>query len=659
MGTLSMNDIYGMQRIPRRRSYAGMPMRRYNNVRMSGMGGMGGFFDNFKYLFRSKHTGGGAPAPAAPNQATINQVKRAQEQAESSLASMRTMIQGAQSSLMQITGMATEDPTVLQYKQQADAAFAEMQSIVRDADMLIGDFESRYSAERSKGGDYASGFVAEAQDMARQFNRALSQVTLGSSAVNMALAQARRRVKEAAEIVRQEEQDRLREERRLADLAAEQQRQIQAEEDARIEEEQRQADLAAAAAEADVEMRRMMLEEQRLAREAQYAREEAERERIRAAEQARIAAEQRRYEMELAAEERKYQIEQERILREEERQLRREEREAEMQRLVMMQELAAKGIPVPSLTTEEEEPTPVPGGIPGLPAGAQPVPGMPGYMMVDDAAYGAYGAAMPAIPGYGMQPTIPAMPAYGAAPMYQPYGMVPQQVPPGYAATMPPAPMAAPAPVAAPMAAQAPMPAYQQGAMPQAPQAMPAYQQTVTAPAPGMQWAAFDPGTEMFGMGGLGALVPSATMQGAMIEEGYQMTPPDQSGTIHLIRPDGSRGPSFTMASAMSKGMITDTYVTPDGKTGERVVFTPPGDGGDGTTEAVAGTIQELIRGVTSVMTERERRKAAKYGPSFLPASISAPAAPRGIPGWAIGVGALGVFGAIVYGITRKKGKKG
>jgi chemotaxis protein histidine kinase CheA len=324
---------------------------------------------------------------------------------------------------------------------------------------------------------------------------------------------------------------------------------------AALEEAQRQRETAA-------EARREAAEQQARQESAQaradaIAREDALTARQEAAEAAKQAASEARQQAVLAAEDRKAAMAQEAEIRREEAQLRREEREAELQRLMTMQELAAKGLP--SLFSppgaDAYGPT-VPGAAfsmpPGYPAGG--VPGAPS----------GYPGGYPGMP-QGPYPGLPA---------------------PGYAATPPQAPAAPPAWGTPPSAAQP-----TQGPLPE-----------------GMAWSSLSPGNELFGMGGMGAFVPTNNLRfrGAQLEQGYVLRGPARDGTYSILAPQGRQGLQNLSESDLS-GPLADM------ETGDMIYQPPPAASGGVTGQDVAAIISESIRGGTAVMAERERAKAARY----------------------------------------------
>lgn len=405
-----------------------------------------------------------------------------------------------------------------------------------------------------------------------------------------------------------------REKQEQARQAALQQRQI--EEQAAAEAEARRIE-AEVAAKAEAEARAAELEAEREARrfelqlkqqelEAQTAREEAERQRLAEQERLRREAEERKVQLELEreqrafeAEQRRLALEEERRLREEERQLRAQEREEELKRLMLLQELASAGLPAAF-----------------APPGATAVPAVPA-------------AAFPGIPGAP------------AAPAFVPPGAVAPTVPPAFPQQAP-APATPPAP---PPAAAGPVP-YQQSAPLTAPQA---------AAPPGFQWAAFDPGAEMFG---LGAPVPAGnpTLVGAQIEEGYVVVGPE-NGQYQIIRPDQS------VIYKTEDEMYSAIYDR------GRLIYYPPQQRPPSAAPQIAASIAQVLAAgagaAGQVFSERERRKAveAQVKAGYQPPVYAPP------PGYdrrrnGSGVGTVLVLGALGAGVvilavaSKKKSKK-
>jgi len=187
----------------------------------------------------------------------------------------------------------------------------------------------------------------------------------------------------------------------------------------------------------------------------------------------------------------------------------------------------------------------------------------------------------------------------------------------------------------------------------------------VTGPGeapPGFAWAAFDPGGEMFGLSGLGALKPTLnpTLQGGMIEEGWDISGPNDAGSYTIRRPNGQGFGTYT-EDQLFQGVVRDP-------SSNSIVFVPPSSrptsSASEITGEVASTLREVIRGVASVMTAQERRRAARYGaaPTGGTPVLSTGATTgrsSGMPSvvW-VGLGVLGA-GAVVAVLTRrKKGKE-
>lgn len=381
--------------------------------------------------------------------------------------------------------------------------------------------------------------------------------------------------------------------------AAEERRyQLELERQEREWQRQQQLEEQRIAREEAARQRELELQQQALERQQQLQQQEWEREE---AERQRIeAAEIRRIELQQQAEERRLAMEQERILREEERELRKQEREAELQRLMLMQELAAKGLPT---------------FAPTMPAG--PVP--------------------------GMYPTAVAPP-----------GMFPMAPAPSMAMPFPGMPQMPMGPQAMPYAATPPGPApYTQSGPLMAPQQPP--------PAAGMQWASFDPASEMFGMSGLVPETLNQNLQGAMIEEGWIITGPDDDD-MYILKNMSTRQALRVSGDQMARGPV---------EYGGKVIFVPPANlrasSGKITQQDVAkgifATLQEGIKATGSYLSERERRRAAKDSQPqvFQPMSIEygdgGGMADR-LPTWAVALGALGAGAAIFAVVSKKKAKK-
>jgi hypothetical protein len=174
-------------------------------------------------------------------------------------------------------------------------------------------------------------------------------------------------------------------------------------------EEQRLA-REAAARQGDLEFQRMQLEEQRRLADLEREYQDQERARIVEIEQRRLDAEMRREHQAIAAQERRVRLQEAAALRAEEAALRREEREAQLQQLVMLQELASQGLPAHL----------IPGGLPSPAAAAQAQPA--------PAAWSPYG--LPAQPAPAPQPAPAAWSPYGLP--AQPAPAPQQQQQPGW-----------------------------------------------------------------------------------------------------------------------------------------------------------------------------------------------------------------------------------
>jgi hypothetical protein len=538
------------------------------------------------------------------------------EAAGSALSSAEGTLSSLKQALQQLGVNYYTDLEASEFEQSLRAADRDLSSmrasVSRAWDNLSYELKARFDANQcgltpphTDGAEWAGVFRA-ATEKAAAYDRNLPY---DYADVERAVLTRRKRERELAEQeARRVEQERLQreeEDQRRQDELAAQQAAAQA-----------AADAEAAAREKELEYQQMLAEEKRLEREQAWAREDAERARLAAAEQAKIDAEKYRYEMEVAAEERRAQLEQERILREEERALRQEEREAQMKQLMLLQEIAAKGLPTSMLPATATGMAPMAPMVPGAATAAYGMPISPAAPMIQSSM-----PAMTALPFQQAAP-MPALPFQQAAPM--PAAMpAATPAPPGYAATPPAAALS-------PFQQTAPMPA-------------------PSAPAPpGMTWASFDPGSEMFGMEGL---EPLSSHPGAKIEEGYTLAGPDDNEQYLLIRPDGTPCHRFTMDFARSQGVVKD---------GNKIVFVPSHAGDDSNVEAeVARTIREAIKGTAQVLTERERRKAAEEGGGYgmfptggVPGLSITQKKKTGIPLWAWGVGALALGGIAIYVIV-------
>jgi hypothetical protein len=545
----------------------------------------------------------------------INKIRRIGQQTQDMVYQIESLVQ--QSGSEQAFGMIQSTQT---------AAF-DVQAIVDEAESEYQSFEDEFNAARAKGGNYATGLAPKAESAAGKLKTLASRVGRASSMISSSFARIQAQAKKAAGMAAGQAAASAAQQR-LQDLQLQRQAEMEDrryQDQIRREEQQRQREDEARQREREYEMQARQEEQAREQEERQ--REEDERARRDAADQARIDAELRREEMAIQAEQRRFAMEQERILREEERELRKEEREAELQRLVMMQELASKGVPIdlgPAGGAAMGPQVPgfgppgYPGMMPGMMMPGQPRPGMmPGYPGAPGMLPGYPGAPGMMVPGVmpGMMPGMPGPPPG--------YPGMPGQAMPGQA--MPGQPV--------PYAAQPPRPAYQQGG------AIPPFQQAAPgvpsqAPPSGMAWAAFDPASELFGMG---ALRPSSnpTLRGAQIDDSYILR--GQGGGPYQIvfSRDGTlvnfQGKtSFSLAEMMA-GPITDAQAK------GAVVYVPPTESPtqrnarirreredvEANRDAVLN--QEIARGIFSTTGEiaravgagyvaREQRKAAKYG---------------------------------------------
>lgn len=442
---------------------------------------------------------------------------------------------------------------------------------------------------------------------------------------------------EAAQLAAEQRAIREAEEaRRLAELEAERERlRLEAEERARQREyelqqqaleEQRRREEREAEAIAREEARRAEAEERRLAAEERARQMELDR--IRMQEE----AEERRRQLELEAQQRREAQEQERILREEQRRLRAEEREAELERLTLMQELAASGLPLPVATPAAGPATAF--AYPGAAAAQLPA--------------SIYGQQLPAgfttPPGFQSPALVPGAPqvtAYPGAPGAAP---VQQQI--------------------QPFQQSAPLP-FQQSAPLQPSPAMP-------APAPGFQWASFDPAGELFGMG---PITTAPKLNGGMIEEGFKVYGPNAQGDYTFFNPDGQRISVKTMAGRTTNLVTEDEImagpIMHEVNGQQRVIYSPPSDGGSGAGDgeiaaATASILSSIAQATGNVLVAREQRKAAeKSGDGYqvpgMPSLTIRQEGPQGLsPLVVVGglaVAALGTF-AVIKVATRGKGKE-
>lgn len=430
--------------------------------------------------------------------------------------------------------------------------------------------------------------------------------------------------------VEQSELDRLRFEAEQERLRRQEERELAREEAARQREE------AARAREEAMEAQYVARQRAAEQEERQFAAEE--RAEIQTAEARKVEAELQRFELEQAAEQRRFQLEQEAVLRAEERELRAEEREGELRRLMLIQELAAKGIPLPPGLPGAPAPG-MPGAFPGAlpgPPGFAPLFGPPGFAPPFGAPFGPPGFAPP----FGAPFGPPGLaPPWGAPAGY------PGVVAPGGFATGPQVPMPG-----APVAPAGPPQMQPFGAPPVYDQIGPAGVPFAAPPPVGMAWATFDPGAELFGMNGMGALAPAPNLRGAQIEAGYTVFGPgltDESANVFLKRSDGSdvfpRG--LTLGAIRNMGGVMDR---------NKLVFTAPPE--DTTTEREVGaTLRELIRSAAKsyeAYAGRDRpRLRYPQGPAFLPSRK------KKVPTWLWVGGAVAVGGAALLVLTAEKEK--
>jgi len=570
--------------------------------------------------------GGGAGLAMAWQQAQA-EYARVKPDAERQLAKLTDIKRAIDNMAQQARAMASGNGEALDFADRiADYAAKVNSAIMQARDALVPavkDFEQikteaaagtynrppdtvQTTLDRVKSArELATGVLSEAEGYVVEAQNAIKQIRV-LAAESTRQAEAARREAEA-ERLRQEAEDRKRaldeekvrrEQERLDKMEADR---AAREEAARLRQEQ--LEQQAIEAQRAREERAQALEEQRIARQEEAARRAEE-------------AELRRQEAQTAAEERKYAMELERALREEEAQLRREERESELQKLMAMQELAAKGLPVPGLQPDYS---------------AMFAPGMPGMMPPGYPAIpGVPGAGFPTYPG--TQPGVTA-------------GMYPGAVPAGFA----PPGMAIPGGGAPPgYAAMPPAFAQSQGLQPAGQAAAP----------PGFQWAAFDPSAEMFGMGGFGELKPTLnpTLQGGLIEEGYSIIGPDANSNYALTDPNNRPVGVFS----------EDRIYAGEIRHGNKVVFVPPQEAraakpstGLTVAQEIAETLRQGGRAVADVLVAREQRKGMKYspvGPVYEGPALSTGSAP--IPGYVWLLGALGLGALAFWSVGKKKTEK-
>jgi hypothetical protein len=212
----------------------------------------------------------------------------------------------------------------------------------------------------------------------------------------------------------------------------------------------------------------------------------------------------------------------------------------------------------------------------------------------------------------------------------------------------------------------------QQGQQPQAfaPYGQQPQQQIdMTYGAGASQSPAFDPGTQLFGMGALTMARNPNVPASAMIEQGYRINGPMQYGW-KLTRPDGT---SFAVPQHSVLGTVMDPLTgvlvysaaghggvnglgaskVPDAPgtspmKGSWVAST--GSAASPTTSSAADAITAVTPLAQSIADSVVRMQEARYGRG--PAQ-EAPSA--GMPGWAMALGALGVGAAIAFAVSKKK----
>ena len=573
MGQLSFNDLSSGMRTER--SFD--PRRRV--ARNSGMGSLGKSQAHWRAV---------AAAVAKEDAGLMGEIRSFQGKIDASMRKIRAAAAAADEISYNVGPLASQigDGSAYSMVEKVQSGSADMQDLLSEAESTAQAFEDEYNSKRATGKTFGKEFKPKAEaaairigSIAKRMTRAASQ--LGSAFARIKSMAGRVQQGQAQASASQEAQYRLEEERAQREAAAEERRY---QDSIRREEEQRQREVEAR--QREEQYRQAALEDERRREEEERGYDVEERQRSADADQRRIDAELRREQMQIEAEQRRIAMEQERILREEDRELRREEREDELRRLMIMQELAAQGVP---------------GAL--APVGASALAPM------------VPPSAVPAPPAPGIQPFVPPGSFFPGMP--QP-GM-PQ---PGYAATPPPS---------------AAMQPFQQGGM------LPAFQQAAPAPvmpgqaAPaGMEWAAFDPASEMFGMG---AMVPTAnpSLRGAQIEEGYVLSGPDGGGRYTLTRIRDQATISVKSENEMFTGAIVDQAgdEAHQGVRAGSVVYFPPQGGITPNQRAAAaeqatqqalvtgifGTVQEAIRGASGYLTEQERAKAARRSGRYAPSA--------------------------------------
>ena len=577
-----------------------------------------------------------ALAAQQAHEKALDQIRAIQGRMESNLTKVERASGASreQSFMIQDLAQAIDHPSSFSLSQQAQDATFDIEALADEARSVFDTFEREFNNARSAAGTYATAdLVGRAQSADTTIKSLAARMGRAASALSASVGRLQSLSKKAsvassaaasAEDARiRAEQDRFERERQ-ANLREEEQ--IRAAEDRRFASEQ-------AARERESALQQQAIDAQRMAAEEDRQAAAEERGRIVQFEQSRIDAELRREQMVIDAEERRLRRQQEGVLREEERELRREEREAQLQQLMLIQELAAKGLPTQFLP-------------PGL---APPLP--PGFQQ-----QGAPGGFLP--PGFAPQASGGFNPYGQAPPGFAPPGFAPQPgfAPPGYAATAPGQP-----------------PAFTQGAAPFQP---PAFQQSQgvmapqgAPPPPGMEWAAFDPAAEMFGMGGMGALQQTLnpSLGGSLIEEGYTIVGPDDNDMYRIYAPNGAPAAvqGFAAGAPISTARLTQGALR---SANGQIIFVPgEGVGAGGASAAavtseIASTLREAIRATGDVLTERERRKAAKYGGGQAFPDLSIPggfatSAPRASTAVYVG-GALALGAGVLWFMNKGPKKK-
>lgn len=367
-------------------------------------------------------------------------------------------------------------------------------------------------------------------------------------------------------------------------------------------------------------------------RKARLAAEEA---RLQAAQARESEFQQQMLLLEQQRQEAELQFRRDQAEREAARQQRMEEQEALMQQLLFMQELSVQpGMP---------QAAPSPYGAPALPF-AVPTPGAPGLP-------GPAGFYTPGAPA-GPQTLFPA-----------------QLAPQGFPGYMP--------------AAQ-PLPAWQQSVGIQAP---------MQQAGPGMQFASFNPGTELFGMGhygqqvyqaarggsryplpfgdsGLGAAdqpVSNPQLRGALIEKGYNVFGPSTDAnnrTYYTFEsPDGR---TWQVWGKDVIGAAARPVLDPGT---QRIIYAPP-PGGTPTEEptdwrsiqeGIQSAIQTGVQAYQGISVGREqaklvrqqRREEERAGAALPALSVQ----PSRMPGWVAPVG-MAAIGLGLFAFLRGGKKK-